>query len=66
MANLFPEGLEQTVPVALAGVRSLRCECGWEITVILPEEYDIQLTMLLTHLQWYHRLVVPQVLVQNH
>lgn len=40
-------------PLATAGVETIRCECGWETTHIIPEEHHAQLIAVIKHLQFH-------------
>jgi len=61
-----PSDVDSSFPVAIAGVRSMRCECGWEITLLIPEELDRGLVALMQHIQILHGIILPHVLVQEH
>ncbi|MBA0089160.1 MAG: hypothetical protein HRJ53_29570 [Acidobacteria bacterium Pan2503] len=48
------------VPQGRAGVLSARCECGWECTVILPEEHLEMVQAFFTHIQNDHKIPLPE------
>lgn len=54
------------VPSAMAGVLSAKCECGWEIVSIQPEESIWLWSVIFQHLIEVHKLALPEVSVTWH
>jgi hypothetical protein len=53
------------VPLIIAGIETVRCECGYETTVIMPEEYRMLAVKLLEHIQ-QHGIAIPQFTMEIH
>lgn len=47
------------VPNGIACVMTTKCECGWEIVNILPEENDIRCGQIMHHLSTAHGIELP-------
>lgn len=45
---------------------SVRCECGWEIVVIQPEEHMLLLTHVFQHLKQAHGIDFPNIFCEWH
>lgn len=43
----------------ISGAYTTRCQCGWEVVHILPEEMEQRIAAILVHLQTRHALDVP-------
>jgi hypothetical protein len=54
------------VSVAHAGVVSYRCECGWEMVFIVPEESLMILQTILWHFHATHLLRIPVIMNEFH
>lgn len=54
------------VPVAIAGIVSISCECGWEFVAVTPEENQRILATILQHLIDHHGLAMPKMYQLNH
>lgn len=50
----------------MAGVMSVKCACGWEIVVIMPEEEINLLQFLFWHLKQAHGIELPEIQMQWH
>lgn len=53
------------VPTICAGIETIRCECGYETTVIVPEETHVLICKIVEHIQ-QHGIQVPQFTVEMH
>jgi hypothetical protein len=53
--------IEFAPPTATAGVMSVKCECGWEVVLIQPEENIFMLNLLFAHLLVAHHLNLPLI-----
>jgi hypothetical protein len=49
------------VPQAVAGLVSMKCECGWECVFLVPEEQIILMQVVFAHLQGEHHLLFPKL-----
>jgi predicted small metal-binding protein len=49
------------VPACIAGVMTVKCECGWEMVFIQPEEHINLLNFVFEHLKKAHNVVFPQI-----
>jgi hypothetical protein len=49
------------VPQPIAGVMTVKCECGWEMVFIQPEEHIVLMNYVFHHLQDAHHVVFPQI-----
>ena len=49
------------VPQPIAGLMTLKCECGWEMVTIQPEEHIYAMTMVFNHLKFAHHIELPQI-----
>lgn len=47
------------VPQVIAGVMTVKCECGWEVCFIQPEEHIVLMNIVFKHLQEVHRVIFP-------
>lgn len=54
------------VPSALAGVLTAKCECGWEVVTIQPEESIWLLQTLFVHLIHAHEIKIPEIIMTWH
>lgn len=54
------------VPQPVAGVVSVKCECGWEMALIMPEEHVTLFSYVFLHLKEKHGIDFPQVCVFWH
>ena len=54
------------VPQIMAGIVTMKCECGWEMIFIMPEEQFVLTTRVLAHLRYAHCIEVPQFDCQWH
>lgn len=50
---------EPYFPQGVAGVLTTKCECGWEVVSIMPEEADVLFGLLFHHMQAAHGLKLP-------
>lgn len=58
MQETVMEKIQLKFPAAIAGVHSVKCECGYETTAVLPEEQFILLQKILEHIQ-QHGVEIP-------
>ncbi len=58
--------LTELVPRVTAGIRSIRCECGWESVFLVPEEQDTMIVAMFEHLTKTHEVVLPKFSYVNH
>ena len=49
------------VTQSVAGVMTTRCECGWEIVTIQPEEHVMVMQLVFEHLKLVHNIVFPNI-----
>lgn len=49
------------VPGITAGVMSVKCECGWEVVVIHPEESIAVMQMVFFHITQVHQIELPTI-----
>jgi len=54
------------VPQAVAGVMTMKCDCGWEMVFVQPEEHLVMLEKLFGHLINKHLLQLPEIRVEWH
>ena len=53
--------VEDAVPTCIAGAMSVKCECGWEMVFIQPEEHLAVLNYVFEHLKQVHQVVFPTI-----
>lgn len=60
--------LSEEFPTHVAGVRSMRCkQCAdWELTFIVPEEFDLALMAMFHHLEHTHGISLPTFMVSQY
>lgn len=49
------------VPQPVAGVMTVKCECGWEMVTIQPEESIFVISCIFTHLKEIHKIEFPPI-----
>jgi hypothetical protein len=49
------------VPNPVAGPMTTKCDCGWEIVTIQPEESIQLLIMIFRHLKDHHGIEFPNI-----
>jgi hypothetical protein len=47
------------VSQVIAGAMTVKCECGWEMVFIQPEEHIVMMNIVFQHLQEVHHVVFP-------
>jgi hypothetical protein len=47
------------VPQMICGAMTVKCECGWEMVFIQPEEHIVLMNVVFQHLQTAHQMVFP-------
>ena len=52
---------EDPVPQVIAGVMTVKCECGWEMPFIMPEESLAVMNFVFEHLQKKHDVKFPTI-----
>jgi hypothetical protein len=55
----------KSMPSVTATRQTITCECGWESTVVIPEEYFSLLTNVLEHLGRSHNVQIPVFTVKS-
>ena len=43
----------------VAGVMTVKCECGWEMVFLQPEEHIVLLNTVFEHLKQVHGIAFP-------
>jgi hypothetical protein len=52
-------------PSLYSGPRTIKCECGYEVVFVIPEEVDYMFSSVLQHIQ-QHGVEIPTILVEMH
>ena len=58
---MAPRVQNDPVPIPVAGVVTMQCECGWEMPFIQPEEHIEMLQRVLWHLKEKHGIEFPTI-----
>jgi hypothetical protein len=62
----MPLNLNDIIPSSYSGIRSVKCECGFENVYVLPEEFDKFLSRLIFHLVVVHHIDLPDIQITSH
>lgn len=54
-----------SMPAIVAGIETVKCQCGWESALIMPEENHLLTIKVLEHIQ-QHGIDIPQFNIQMH